>query len=75
MQINPKMMHITFEHIGQQRLRKNHHQIFENIGRLVQQTLWLENSAQFLGSIVIFSTLGPIGVVDFESLHLELIGT
>jgi hypothetical protein len=37
------MMHITHEHIGQQRLRNNQHQIFENIGRLVQQTLWLED--------------------------------
>jgi hypothetical protein len=45
MQIDLKMMHIIFKHIGQQRLKKNHHQIFENIGRLVQQTLWLEDDA------------------------------
>jgi hypothetical protein len=42
MQKDLKMMQIISKHIGQQRLRKNHHQIFENIGRLIQQTLWLE---------------------------------
>jgi len=68
-------MHITSKHIGQQRLRKNHHQIFENIGRLVQQTLWLEYDVWFLKNIVLLSNLGPLDVVDFESLHLELART
>ncbi len=68
-------MHIISKHIGQQRLRKNHHQIFENIGRLIQQTLWLEYDVWFLRNIVLFSTLGSLYVADFESLHLELART
>ncbi len=64
-------MHITHEHIGQQRLRNNQHQIFENIGRLVQQTLWLEDDVWFPSGIIFINTLGLVVVVDFESLHLE----